>query len=160
MPDANYTTTISVDQNPAIVFEAITNVRGWWSDDIEGQADKIGDTFKHRYMDVHRCELTVKDLVPGEKVVWTVLANYFSFTEDQTEWVGNDIIFDISAVGDKTEIRFTQRGLVPDYECYDLCTAGWHSLINGSLRDLIARGQSMVDLRETTVQLEASSGGK
>ena len=150
MPDHNYTTTISVIQNPAIVFEAITNVREWWSEDIEGQADKIGETFKHRYMDVHRCELTVTDLVPGEKVVWTVLANYFSFTEDQTEWVGNDIIFEISPAGDKTEIRFTQVGLVPDYECYALCTAGWHSLINGSLRELIAKEQSQPYLPETT----------
>jgi hypothetical protein len=160
MPDANYTTTISVSQNPAAAFEAITNVRGWWSDDIEGQADKIGDTFKHRYMDVHRCELTVTDLIPGEKIIWTVLENYFSFTEDQTEWVGNDIIFEISPVGDKTEIRFTQRGLVPAYECYDLCAAGWHSLINGSLRDRISKGQSIVDFRETTVQSEASGGGR
>jgi hypothetical protein len=154
MLDANYTTTISVNQNPAIVFEAITNVRGWWADDIEGQADKIGETFKHRYMDVHRCELTVTDLVPGEKVVWTVLDNYFSFTDDQTEWVGNDIIFEVSRAGGKTEIRFTQRGLVPDYECYDLCAAGWYSLINGSLRELIAKGQRQA------VQLEASGGGK
>jgi hypothetical protein len=152
MPDPNYTTTISVNQNPAIVFEAITNVRGWWSEGIEGQADKIGETFTHRYMDVHRCELTVKNLVPGEKVVWTVLDNYFSFTEDETEWVGNDIIFEISRAGDKTEIKFTQVGLVPDCECYALCTAGWHSLINGSLRELIAKEQRQPYLPETTAE--------
>jgi hypothetical protein len=36
MSNQNYTATISVDQSPKEAFEAIRNVRGWWSEEIEG----------------------------------------------------------------------------------------------------------------------------
>jgi hypothetical protein len=45
MTSQNFTTTFSVDQTPQEVFEAIKNVRGWWSEEIEGSTDKVGDEF-------------------------------------------------------------------------------------------------------------------
>jgi hypothetical protein len=45
MKNPDFTTTISVDQTPKEVFDAINNVRGWWSEEIEGGTDKIGDEF-------------------------------------------------------------------------------------------------------------------
>jgi hypothetical protein len=156
MTDRNFTTTITVTQNPADVFAAINNVRGWWSEEIEGHADKVGETFKHHYKDLHRCEIVVKDLVPGEKVVWTVLDNYFSFPEDKTEWKGTDIVFEIVKRGDKTEVKFTHVGLVPEYECYDVCSDGWRTLIKGSLHDLITSGQDQTDAGAAVADNELS----
>lgn len=140
MTARNYTTTLKVEQTPAEVFAAIKSVREWWPE-IEGHANNVGDTFEHHFEDMHRCELKVKDLVPGKKVVWTVLGNYFSFTKDKTEWTGTDIVFEIAKRGGKTEVKFTHVGLVPEYECYGVCSDGWHGLINGTLRNLITKGQ-------------------
>lgn len=141
MNNRNYTTAFTVNQTPEAAFAAITNVRGWWSEEIEGRTDKPGAEFKYHFRDIHRCKLKITELVPGKKVVWRVLDNYFSFTKDTTEWKGTDIIFDVSKKGDKTEVRFTHQGLVPEYECYDACSDGWGTYIKGSLRDLIAKGE-------------------
>jgi hypothetical protein len=39
----DFTTIVIVDQTPEEAFAAINNVRGWWSGDIEGSTDKLGD---------------------------------------------------------------------------------------------------------------------
>ena len=141
MNDHNYTTTFTVDHTPEEAFAAINNVRGWWSEEIEGDTDKLGAEFSYHFKDVHRCKLKITEVIPGKKVVWLVLDNYFSFTKDKTEWKGTEITFEVSKKGDKTEIHFTHLGLVPEYECYDVCSDGWGTYINGSLRDLITTGK-------------------
>lgn len=141
MNDKSYTTSFIVDQIPEEVFAAINNPRGWWSEEIEGVTDKLSEEFKHHFLDVHRCTLQVTELIPGKKVVWHVFENYFKFTKDATEWTGTDIIFEISKKGDQTEVRFTHVGLVPNYECYDVCSNAWGTYINKSLKNLIVAGK-------------------
>jgi hypothetical protein len=148
MKDQNYTTTFSVDQAPQVVFDAVSNVRGWWSEEIEGSTDKLNDEFTYHYKDMHRCKMRVTEVVPSKKVVWLCLDNHFSFTEDKTEWKGTKVIFDIAKKGDKTELRFTHHGLIPDYECYDVCSDAWGSYIKGSLRNLITTGKGAPNPKE------------
>jgi Activator of Hsp90 ATPase homolog 1-like protein len=139
--DRDYTTAFTVNRTPEEAFAAINNPRGWWSKDIEGTTDKVRSVFKYRYEDVHRSKVQVTQLVPGKKVVWTVLDNFFNFTKDKTEWKGTKIVFDISRKNDKTEVRFTHVGLVPHYECYDVCSDAWSSYVRGSLKSLITKGE-------------------
>jgi hypothetical protein len=92
--------------------------------------------------------MRVTEVVPSKKVVWLCLDNHFSFTEDKTEWKGTKVIFDIAKKGDKTELRFTHHGLIPDYECYDVCSDAWGSYIKGSLRNLITTGKGAPNPKE------------
>jgi Activator of Hsp90 ATPase homolog 1-like protein len=141
MNDQHFTTTFTVDQTPDEAFAAITNVRGWWSEDIKGSTDKLGEVFKYHFKDLHRCTMKIVGFVPNKKVVWHVLDNYFSFTQDRTEWKDTQITFEVSRKGNKTEVIFTHVGLVPQYECYAVCSDGWSTYIKGSLRDLITTGK-------------------
>jgi hypothetical protein len=156
MTERHFTTTITVDQSPAAAFAAICNVRAWWSQEIVGRAENVGDTFKHRFRDLHRCQIAVKELVPEQKVVWTVLENYFSFTEDTAEWKGTDIVFEIARCCRETVLTFTHVGLVPGYQCYLACTDGWTFYIHESLRELIATGQGRPNVGEAVTDSELS----
>lgn len=139
LPDFN--TGFSVDQTPDEVFNAINHVRGWWSENIIGGTDKLNDEFTYQFKDVHKCTMKLVEFVPGKKVVWLVLDNYFNFTKDKTEWTGNRIEFDITENENKTQLHFTHRGLVPAYECYDICFDAWSGYINKSLYRLITTGK-------------------
>ena len=139
--DQNYTADFSVDQSPEEVFAAINNVRGWWSEAIEGRTDRPGAEWTYRYKDVHHCKMKITEFIPGQKVVWLVVDNNFNFTKDKTEWKGTKVIFEISKKGNKTEVRFTHLGLIPQYECFDVCSDAWGSYIKGSLRNLITKGK-------------------
>ena len=148
MNHQNFTTTFSVGQTPAEAFNAINNVRGWWSEEIEGSTDTLGDEFTYRYKDVHYSKLKLIEVIPDKKVAWLVLDNYFNFTEDKSEWKGTKITFEVSKKGDKTEVHFTHLGLVPEYECYGVCSNAWGSYINGSLRGLITTGKGRPNPKE------------
>jgi len=148
MNSQDFTTSILVDQTPEQVFNAINNVRGWWSEEIEGNTENLNDEFNYHYKDVHRCNMRLIEVVPNKKVVWLVLDNYFSFTKDNTEWINTHIVFDISQEGKKTRLAFTHQGLVPDYECYEACHAGWSNYINHSLRNLIVTGKGQPNPKE------------
>jgi Activator of Hsp90 ATPase homolog 1-like protein len=137
----SFTTSFTVDRGPDVAYEAINNVRGWWSGDNEGSSDTLGGVFTHRYEEMHCCKIKVVELVPNRKVAWLVLDNYFDFIEDRNEWKGTKIIFDIAEKGGKTEVRFTHEGLVPEYECFNVCSNAWGSIINGDLRSLITLGK-------------------
>jgi len=140
MTTTDFTTTILVDNSPSEVFNAINNVRGWWSEEIEGDTNKLNEVWNYHYQDVHRCKMKIVEFIPNKKVVWLVMDNHFSFTKDKDEWKGNKIIFEISDKGNQTQLLFTQEGLVPEYECYDICEGAWNTYIQKSLRSLITTG--------------------
>jgi len=141
MNGQHYTAMFAVDQTPDQVFAAVTNPRGWWSEQIHGPTDQLGAEFTYHYRDVHRARFKITELVPGKKVVWHVVENYFDFVADKSEWTDTDVVFEINEQGDKTELRFTHIGLVPAYECYNVCSDAWGSYVKGSLRSLITTGK-------------------
>src|SRR2546428_121325 len=91
MRSQNYSTTFTVDETPEEAFAAINNVRDWWSGNIEGSTNKLGDEWTYRYKDVHYSKQKITELIPGKKVVWLVLDSYLNFIEDKTEWNGTKI---------------------------------------------------------------------
>jgi hypothetical protein len=151
----DFTATLSVANTPKEAFDAITNVRGWWSEEIEGGTENLNDVFDYHFEDIHRCRIKLIEVVPDQKVVWLVLENYFKpgiFANaadtaseehpfDQTEWVNTKIHFEIGKKDNRTQVRFTHEGLVPGYECFEICSNGWNHYIRESLLSLIVTGQ-------------------
>jgi hypothetical protein len=96
MKTSNFTTALLVDETPEEVFNAVNNVRGWWSQEIEGDTDKLNAEFIYHYKDVHISKMKITEFVPGKRITWLVMENYFNFTNDKNEWKGNKIIFEIT----------------------------------------------------------------
>ena len=133
--------TLSFDQTPEEVFEAVNNVRGWWSETIEGETHKLNDEFIYRYKDMHYSKQRLIEVISNKKVVWLVLDSTLSFIKDKKEWNGTKICFEITKNKSKTELRFTHMGLVPELECFDACNGGWTYYIKESLLPLITKGK-------------------
>jgi len=148
MTSKDYTTSYVVDQSPQDVFDAINNVRSWWSGEIDGRTDQLGAEFTYRYQDLHRSTQRITELVPGKKVVWRVLDAEINFVKDKAEWNGTDVVFAIARKDGKTELRFTHVGLRPTIECYGKCAGAWAFYINESLKSLITTGKGDPNAKE------------
>jgi hypothetical protein len=148
MTKPDFTTTILVDKTPKEVFNAINNVRGWWSEEIEGDTNKLNDEWTYHYQDKHHCKMKIIEFIPYQKIVWLVEENYFAFTKDKSEWNGNKIIFEVTEKDSNTQLQFTQSGLVPEYECYNVCQEAWTTYIQKSLYNLITTGKGQPNAKE------------
>jgi uncharacterized protein YndB with AHSA1/START domain len=141
METNSFTTTITVDQSPEEVFNAVSTPQNWWSGDFEGETKSLNDEFTYRYQDMHYSKQQIIEMVPGKKVVWLVTESQLNFIKDKEEWTGTKIIFDISKKGDKTQLQFTHEGIKPEVECYDACSTAWGQLIQHSLYTYITTGR-------------------
>lgn len=137
----SFTATITVNKSGLEAFNAIKNFRGWWSEEIDGNTDKLDETFFYHYKDIHLCKIKLIEAVSGQKLVYQVVDNHFNFITDQSEWVNTRLIFDIRSKGNMTEVRFTHEGLVSEYECYQVCHDAWSGYINNSLKNYIETGK-------------------
>jgi len=149
MDNRNFSTTILVDQDPLQAFNAINNVYGWWTENIEGNSQKLNDEFEVRFWDVHYSKQKLIEVVPSERVVWLVTDSKLNFLKDKSEWNGTKISFEISRKGNQTQIRFTHEGLVPKIECYKDCSNAWADYINNSLFSLITTGKGKATPKES-----------
>lgn len=149
MEQQDFTTSFTVDASPNKVFDAINNVRAWWSENIEGQTNQLNSEFSYHYQDVHRCKIKIIELQTNTKVVWHVLDNHFKFTEDKSEWKDTFIVFELMEKDGKTVLKFTHQGLIPSYECYQVCHDAWTHYIQDSLKTLIKTGKGQATPKET-----------
>ena len=139
MQNQDFTTIIEVDQTPEEVFNAINNVRGWWSRNIIGKTDELNSIFSHRDKYLYVTFRITK--LSSQQVVWEVVKSHCNkFLENLHEWEGTRIVFDITEKAGKTEIKFSHQGLIPHFECYQVCSNAWGYFIKASLKNLLETG--------------------
>lgn len=93
------------------------------------------------------------ELTPDRKIAWLVTDSKLTFVENETEWTGTKLSFDISEEDNKTKIVFTHVGLVPEFECYDSCAPAWTQYIQERLlSSLITAGKEDQHKKETAIE--------
>jgi hypothetical protein len=142
METSDFTVTLTSNQTPAEVFDAVTEVRSWWSgyysEEITGNSKKLNDEFTFVAGDgVHRSVQKLVEVIPSRKIVWLVTESKLGFLKNPDEWTGSKIIFDISDQSGKTKLVFTHQGLKPENECYESCAPAWTQYLQNKLSPLI-----------------------
>jgi hypothetical protein len=145
MKTSDFTLTLLLDQTPKEAFDAINNVRGWWTENLTGTNKTphhhIALRFPHEHDSTHKIE----EVRPDTHVLWLVTDSHLSDLKDNTQWPGTQISVEISTHRNKTQVRFTHEGLIPTVECFGACSNAWTDYVRGSLLSLITIGKGQPD---------------
>jgi hypothetical protein len=145
MKTEDYTAILTVDVPQEEAFKSINKVPQWWNE-LEGSSEKLNNEFTVQFGGIHLSTQKIVEFVPDKKVVWLVTDSKLTFVENQHEWTNTMIRFELSTLGDKTQIHFTHHGLVPSFQCYEGCSKGWDYYFKGSLFKLLTEGKGMPGL--------------
>jgi hypothetical protein len=142
MKNENYHRTITVNASPEEAMNKINQLNLWWEKEFSGSTQRLNDEFSVPFDKVGEAfvNFKVSELEPGRKAVWKVTDCYLPWFNDKKEWNNTEVVFEISAENNKTNIDFTHVGLVPGIECYSACENGWDGHVKGSLVKLINEG--------------------
>jgi hypothetical protein len=130
-----------LNANSKSIFEAINNPCQWWSGNITGTTDELGQEWVYRYQNIHYSKQKVVEMIQNKKVAWEVTDSYISFVENKAEWNGSRIAFEIEKNNGGTVLTFTHLGLMPTVACYEDCKHAWEFYIKESLRNSIVSQQ-------------------
>lgn len=150
MDTKDLTVTTEFEASIQNVFRSITvDVSKWWGrNDFQGNSTHLDDEFTIHHPGAHFSRQKLIEVIPDKRVVWLVTESRLDWLTDKGEWTGTKMIFDLSANGDKTILKFTHQGLIPQKECYNKCAQGWNVVIGEWLHAFISKkNEAPFDLR-------------
>jgi len=130
----HYQQSLVIKASPEAIYAALTTpegLRGWWTQDCDVAAE-VGSTIKFRFGRTHK-DMRIELLKPRHEVRWLCTGAHIDvdYLTHKDEWVGTQIIFRLTPEGkEHARLDFEHFGLVPTFECYDLCCNGWRYFLN------------------------------
>lgn len=140
METKNLSITIEFDKSPAEVYAGLRQAGKWWSKDFAGQSSELNDQFTIHHPGQHYSKHQVVEMVPDKKIAWLTTDSTLYWLQNQHEWTGTKMIFELTPEGNNTVLHFTHEGLTPGKECYTRCEAGWNMIIRQRLAAFINEG--------------------
>ena len=138
----DYAQQLILRASPSRVLAALTTIEGlasWWTQDCSGSCEeggslRVGFGPHYKRMRVER--------LSAHEVRWLCTAAHIAIDSfaRKDEWVGTELIFRLQPVGEGgTQLDFEHRGLLPSFECYQVCSQGWQHFL-ASLQDFVDSG--------------------
>ena len=121
------------------VYAALSTIEGvasWWTRDTTG-VSKSGGHIDVRFLspsgkEIGSMTMEVMELDPSKRVHW-------HFKSGPAEWVGTDVIFNLSQDGDYTIVLFGHKNWREAGEFTSHCSMKWATFLL-SLKDLVETG--------------------
>lgn len=131
---------VGIQAPVAKVYAALSTLEGlsgWWTEETTG-ASRPGDTITFNFSrpdgtQVGSIGMDVVALETDRKVHWRGSGG-------PAEWVGTDIVFELSQVADYTIVRFGHRGWREESEFTGHCGTKWATFLM-SLKSLVETGK-------------------
>lgn len=133
---------IEVNVSPEEAIQKIEQVNLWWASNVQGATKNLNDVFTVRFGKTFST-IQVTEMIPGKKMLWSILNSSLPLFKDETVWNGTKILWEISSANNTTAISMTHLGLTPEKECYEDCNKGWRFYAGQSLRKLITEGEGL-----------------
>ena len=140
----NYQKNVTVNKSVSEIYTAITqHIQDWWSNDLAGAAERPGDRFTIAFGKTQKT-FEILEAVPDERVVWKCVKAYINMASltNKAEWEGTKMIWEVNPKKTGATLHFSHEGLTPDFECYNVCEAGWDTFL-ASLQSYINTGKGM-----------------
>ena len=105
-----YSVAIKVAKSSNEVFNLLIDLTKWWPEEFIGENINLNSVFILKTEEGHYSKNKVIEYIPNEKVVWIVTESRRK--EDDFDWTGTEMIFEIKPKNLYTEIIFTYDGVV------------------------------------------------
>ncbi len=135
----NYNQNISVNSTIDKAFNALTKEMEKWWGIVSSPISKIGDEFKINFgKDFWIFRVT--EFIENEKLVLECIDGQ---PESNREWIGTTLNWKIESEEGEVKIELIHDGLIPEFNCYDVCSSTWDKLITQSLKNYLETGKGM-----------------
>ena len=119
-------------ENVYSALSTIQGLAGWWTQDTQGEADKIGGKIEFRFTG-GGFDMQVLELVSNQRIVWEVIAG-------EKEWIGSRICFELKQDGDYVVVLFKHEAWKEVSEFMHHCSTKW-AIFLMSLKSLLETGK-------------------
>lgn len=140
---------VGIHASPRDVYAALVSrdrLADWWTTDTQGRAE-IGSVIRFRFGERGYFDMKVLELVPDKRVVWEV-------TEGPAEWIGTNVIWDLTPFEDGTTIRFKHKGWREQVEFMGHCSTKWATFLM-SLKSMLETGKGAPFPNDVLISIDA-----
>lgn len=131
----SYAKEFFVAKDPETVHHAIAvETHKWWTSKVDENNDLLYLRFGDTYKIIKRKELIAATIILDWEVLDAFIAS--ETISQKNEWKGTIIKWKINKSEEGSIISFTHLGLIPDFECYEMCVKGWDFYLDSLIQYL------------------------
>jgi len=139
----SYSKSVTITGTKDEIFKSLTlNIDKWWGE-IDHPADKLESTFKVSFGEAFWV-FKVIEFQKNWMLTWECIESnqvHAGLKGVKEEWLGTKLHWNISSKDNQTTtVDFLHEGLVPAFNCYDVCSIAWDYFITDSLKSYIEKG--------------------